>query len=223
MSSKVLIVEFPGSSVEEVADAYTRVLGIPAQVVWHDTENLPACELLVIPGGSSFSDYLRPGALAKASAISAAIRRHSRSGKVLGIGNGFQIMCEYGILPGALLSNIENKFVNEDVYVRPQESILVSKPLGDAPLKFPLACEFGSYFIEPRRLAELQESKLVVFRYTDKEGDLLPAPPTGSQGAIAGLTNTSGNVLGIMFHPERMVESEYGGEQGRAVLTCLLS
>jgi len=222
MSSRVVVIEFPGSSVDEVADAYTRVLGIPTQVVWHDAETLPACELVVIPGGSSFCDYLRPGALAKASPISSALRRHSRTGKMLGIGNGFQIMCEFGILPGTLLSNLENKFVNEEVYVRPQESIFKSKPLGTIPLKFPLACDFGSFYIEPRRLAELQEGKQVVFTYSDKEGDALTAPPTGSQGAIAGLTSTAGNILGVMFHPERAVEKEYGGEQGRGILACLL-
>jgi len=222
MSSRVVIVEFPGSSADEVADAYLRVLGISTQVVWHDTENLPACELVVIPGGSSFCDYLRPGALAKASPIAASIRRHSRAGKVLGIGNGFQIMCEFGIFPGALLPNLEGKFVNQEVYVRPQESVLKSKSLGVTPLKFPLACDNGCYYIEPRRLLELQEGKQVVFTYSDKEGEALSMPPTGSQGAIAGLTLPSGNVLGVMFHPERAVENGAGGEQGREILTCLL-
>lgn len=222
MSSKVVIIEFPGSSADEVADAYSRVLGISTQVVWHDSENLPACELVVIPGGSSFCDYLRPGALAKASAIAAPLRRHCRTGKMLGIGNGFQIMCEFGILPGTLLSNLENRFVNEEVYVRPEESVLKSKPFSGAALKFPLACDFGSYYIEPRRLAELKEGRQVVFTYSDKEGDPLTNPPTGSQGAIAGLSSVAGNVLGVMFHPERAVEKEYGGEQGREILTCLL-
>lgn len=223
MSSRVVIVDFPGSSSEEVADAYLRVLGISTQVVWHDTENLPQCELVVIPGGSSFCDYLRPGALAKASPIAAPLRRHSRTGKMLGIGNGFQILCELGILPGALLSNLENKFVNQEVYVRPQESVLKSSPLGVSAMKFPLACEFGCYYIEPRRLAELQEGKQVVFTYADKEGETLNAPPTGSSGAIAGLTTSAGNILGVMFHPERAVEKEYGGQQGREILTCLLN
>lgn len=222
MSSRVVIIEFPGSSADEVADAYLRVLGIPTEVVWHDTENLPACELVVIPGGSSFCDYLRPGALAKTSAIAAPLRRHSRTGKMLGIGNGFQILCEYGILPGALLPNIENRFLNEEVFVRPQQSVLTAKPLSDVALKFPLACDCGSYYIEPRRLAELQDAKQVVFTYTDKEGDSLSISPTGSQGAIAGLTSVAGNILGVIFHPERAVEKDYGGEQGREILTCLL-
>jgi len=223
MSSRVVIVEFPGSSAAEVADSYNRVLGISAQVIWHDTEAVPTCDLLVIPGGSAFCDYLRPGALVKTSPIAAPIRRYSRIGKMLGIGNGFQIMCELGILPGALLRNGEGHFINEDVYVVAQDCSLKVTPLSRAPRLFPLACEFGCFYLDRRNLTELEANKLVAFSYSDKEGDILQAPPTGSVGAIAGLTNQGGNVLGVMFHPERAVEQSYGGEQGREVLTCLLS
>jgi phosphoribosylformylglycinamidine synthase len=200
-------------------------MGISTQIVWHDTENLPEAELVVLPGGSSFCDYLRPGALAKTSPISASLRRFGRSGKILGIGNGFQILCELGILPGTLLPNLEGEFVNKEVFISQKESVLKGKPVSTDGLlgkKYVLACECGSYYLEPRRLGEAEDAKQIVFCYADKEGEVLKEPPTGSKASIAGITNASGNVLGVMFHPERSVEADYGGEHGREILKALL-
>ena len=222
MNSRVVVVEFPGSSAIEVRDAYKKVLNISVEIVWHDAEILPTCELLVIPGGSSFCDYLRPGALAKTSPISTAIRRYARSGKMLGIGNGFQIMCELGILPGAFLPNSEGKFFNREVFVASQESNLKTGVVFSKVGSFPLACQNGCFYMDRRNLSELELTKQIPFCYSDKDGDILKVAPTGSAGSIAGITNSSGTALGVMFHPERAVEEKYGAAHGREVLMCLL-
>jgi phosphoribosylformylglycinamidine synthase I len=217
MSSNVLIIEFPGSSAEEVAEAYKLYLGIDARILWHDTEVLPPCDLLVIPGGSSFCDYLRPGALAKTSPIAPALRRYSRTGRVLGIGNGFQILCEYGVLPGTLLPNLEGDFINREVFVRVQDSCIPG--FGNTVTgPFPLACSSGCYYLDRRKLADLEAAKQIVCTYVDKDGDALEVPPTGSVSAIAGVANSTGNAMGVMFHPERASDAV----AAKLILGCLL-
>ncbi len=220
--ARVVIIEFPGSSAEEVALAYSRVLKVEAQVVWHDTESLPGASLLVIPGGFSFCDYLRPGALAKASPIAPAIRRFSRSGRVLGIGNGFQILTELAILPGAFLPNAEAKFLAAEVSLTSRKSCSQLFPLADKLFRLPLACESGRYQIDSRSFADLERSEQIAFQYANEDGATATEPPTGSIGSIAGVSNQQGNVLGVMFHPERCVETDFGGEQGREILLAAL-
>lgn len=221
--ARVIVIKFPGSSAEEVAEAYSQVLGIETQILWHDTETIPQTELLVVPGGSSFADYLRPGALAKASPIAAAIRRTARSSRVLGIGNGFQILCEFGVLPGSLLSNVEGSFISKEVSVVTETSCSKLSPETGQVYQCPIACEYGCYYLDVRALSDLEEAKQVVFRYSDPEGVLLSEPPTGSVKGIAGLSNQQGNVLGLMFHPERSVEANFNSGRGKEILLSALN
>jgi len=220
--ARVTVVEFPGSSAEEVREAYLAISESEVTILWHDAEQMPPTDLLVIPGGSSFCDYLRPGALAKSSPAAIQIRKFARAGRVLGIGNGFQILCELGVLPGAFTANIEAKFIAEEVTVTAQESVCQLLPETRKTLKFPLACEYGRFQIDTRLYAELESNRQIAFQYTTVEGLPDESPPTGSVRGIAGITNELGNVLGVMFHPERSVEERFGGIMGRELLLSAL-
>lgn len=224
---KVTIVEFPGASgAEDTAYAFSRFLGAETEIIWHDQESLGAPDLLVIPGGFSYCDYLRPGALARSSAVAPSIRRHCREKYALGIGNGFQILCELGVLPGALLVNKSTSFLNQTSYIKAQESICLLTKTADPGriFKLPLACYSGSYYADKRMLVEIQEKQLNPFIFCDEYGDVSDEYcPTGSVHSIAGMTNYKGNVLGVIVHPERYVEEILGGTDGIDFLKLILS
>ena len=224
---KIAVVVFPGSSgADDVAYAYREILGQEVVSIWHQEETLKGADVVVVPGGASFGDYLRPGALVMGSPICGALRKFSRDGgPMLGIGNGFQILCELKILPGVLLQNTGLSFLSKDVFVSVDN---VSSPFmkglkEDQVLTVPLACGFGRYYADKRTLKDAEENGNIAFRYCDREGDIdLRDPFNGCLNAIAGVTSRHHNVLGVMFHPERAVEASMGSTVGLPILKAVL-
>lgn len=219
------IVKFPGSSGYGDAEyAFTRVLGHIVKPIHYTSEAIRDIDLLVIPGGSSFGDYLRPGALSRLAPIAPAIRRYARDGKVLGIGNGFQILCELGILRGRLMMNKSGAFMGRDCHVKyfGGSKIFSAELTPGTVLQAPIACSYGSYFADKRALRELEEGKMIAFRFCDSEGMVNEdSSITGSSDSIAGLGNADGNVLGIIFHPERAVDPLISGVDGKKLLSAI--
>jgi len=222
---KVAVIQFPGSAYQDFIYAFGEVLGLEAFPVWHEEEDLKNPDLVVVPGGFSFGDYLRPGGLAKGSVIGGPLRRFAKDGgMMLGIGNGFQILCELGILPGAFLPNPTLDFCNELVHVVLESNkhpILRDLPNGKV-FHLPLACYSGRYFIDQRSLNELESGGLIAFRYSDKDGECdFEKNFNGSTRSIAGIINRGENVLGLMVHPERVIEALTGNADGRDLLAGL--
>ncbi len=225
---KAAVILFPGSNRErDVARALRLVSGREPAMVWHADSELPAgCDLVVLPGGFSYGDYLRCGAIAAHSAIMEAVRAHaSRGGLVLGICNGFQILCEAGLLPGVLLRNAGLKFICKDSYLRIERS--------DTPftrgynagqvIRVPVAHGEGSYFADADTIERLEAEGRVLFRYTSPDGQLDPAwNVNGAINAIAGIVSERLNVLGMMPHPENHVETMLGSTDGRGLFAGLI-
>ena len=215
----VAIVTFPGSNCDDDCHhAYGTVLGAQTVRVWHKDEALPPnTDLVVLPGGFSYGDYLRCGAIARFSPIMGAVARFARDGgTVLGICNGFQILCEAGLLPGALLRNRSLRFVCDTVSLRVSTSAtrFTSQLTVDAQLRVPIAHGDGCYFIDDAGLRDLHDNDRILLTYQDN--------PNGSRDAIAGITNAARNVFGLMPHPERVCEAALGGTDGVALLAGLI-
>jgi phosphoribosylformylglycinamidine synthase len=217
---RVAIPTFPGSNCDHDAlHACGAVMGWDAQAVWHRTERLPdGTDLVFIPGGFSYGDYLRCGAIAALSPIMADIKRFAdQGGRVVGICNGFQILCEAQLLPGALLRNESLRFIHKDVHIRVERTGLAftgAMAVGQI-LRVPIAHAEGNYTLDRAGLEALEARGGVVFRYCSAEGDTSPQfTPNGAANAIAGIVNAGGNVLGMMPHPERAVEEVTGGTDG---------
>lgn len=222
------VVVFPGSNCD--ADCYhvvKHVLKEEVEYIWHQWEELPTVDALIIPGGFSYGDYLRCGAIARFSAIMPEIVRFAEQGKlILGICNGFQILTEARLLPGALLRNASLKFICTDVYLKAVHSAspFTRDIQAGQILKIPIAHGEGNYYCDPDTLAELQEQGRIIFTYCGPEGELDAAyNPNGSIAGIAGISNERGNVLGMMPHPERCSEAVLGGTDGLAILTSMCS
>jgi phosphoribosylformylglycinamidine synthase I len=201
------VVVFPGSNCDY--DAYystKKILGFDAEFIWHKNENINNSDVIILPGGFTYGDYLRAGAIAKFSPImDAVINFAERGGIVLGICNGFQILLETGLLPGAMLENESLKFICKDVYVKinSRENIFTNKIEKDV-LKIPIAHAEGNYFATEDVLEELEKNSQIVFQYSSPEGEISEDfNPNGSLKNIAGITNKRKNVLGMMPHPER--------------------
>lgn len=213
------VVIFPASNCDrDTVHALADVLAVDVVPLWHEDTDLQGSDVVVLPGGFSFGDYLRPGAIAKFSPIMGAVRRHALSGNlVMGICNGFQILQEAGLLPGTMLQNAGLKFLCQPVHLRVERSdtpFTRLLPEGSV-ITLPIAHNEGNFFAQPELLARLEERRQVVFRYCSAAGELTPeSNPNGSLNAIAGVTNEDGNVLGMMPHPERSVESLLGGGDG---------
>jgi phosphoribosylformylglycinamidine synthase I len=213
------IVVFPGSNCDH--DAYhaaKHVLGQDAEFIWHKDEDLKGADVLILPGGFSYGDYLRTGAIARFSPIMHAVRAFAaRGGPVLGICNGFQILLEAGLIPGAMLRNRSVKFQCEHVHVRVEQ---IDTPFTCAcrpgqVLRMPIAHGEGNYFAPPDVIARLEANRQIIFRYTNAAGQVTDeANPNGSAAAIAGLCNEARNVVGLMPHPERACESALGSADG---------
>ena len=214
---KVAILQFPGSNCDWDAEhAVKDVLGLPAQRVWHKDPLPSETERVIVPGGFSFGDYLRCGAIARFSPITADLKRFAgQGGQVLGICNGFQILCEAGLLPGALIRNdcIEFRCVNQPLKVEDSNDRFHSSKLG-ATLSLPIAHGEGNYRVKESTLLELESNKQVLLRY---QGN-----PNGSLNDIAGIRNRNGNVYGMMPHPERAVEPYHPCLDGLPVLKAFL-
>lgn len=221
------VVVFPGSNCDhDVYHVYKHVLGQSTRFLWHDDPSLHGCDLIVLPGGFSYGDYLRPGAMAAQSPIVASVQRHAESGGlVLGICNGWQVLLEVGLLPGAMRRNTELRFLCQDVHLLVERDDLpftTGYERGKV-LRMPIAHGDGNYMADGETLDELEETDRVVFRYCSPEGELEPSwNPNGSARAIAGICNEEGNVLGMMPHPERCSEEVLGNTDGLALLASTL-
>jgi phosphoribosylformylglycinamidine synthase len=217
MTMKVGIVVFPGSNCEQDCERSFTLLGAEAQMVWHGDTSLPDVDLVVLPGGFAHGDYLRTGALARFSPIMSAVRAHADAGGlVLGICNGFQVLCEAGMLPGALRKNSGLKFLCKWVQLRVDNAgtAFTSRAEAGSILKIPINHFEGNWYAEPDELERLRANGQVVLRYVDN--------PNGSLDDAAGICNESGNVFGLMPHPERACERLLGSEDGRVLLGSLI-
>jgi len=224
MKSAVLV--FPGINRErDLARAFEVVSGVKPHMVWHTETELPDVDVVAIPGGFSYGDYLRCGAIAARSPIIDAVRRHAtRGGYVLGICNGFQIVTEIGLLPGALMRNASLKFMCKEVHLRVDNAAtaFTSAYTKGQVIRCPIAHGEGNYFADAETLARLEGDGRVVFRYCDAEGELTEAANVnGSINSIAGIVNARGNVLGMMPHPENLIEALQGGIDGRGLFESL--
>ena len=217
------VVVFPGSNCDhDVYDVLRRVLEQEAVFLWHQETWLRECELVVLPGGFSYGDYLRAGSMAAHSPIMAAVRRHAEAGgRVLGICNGFQMLLEAGLLPGAMRRNRDLRFLSADVHLRVERNDLAysSGYRRGEVLRMPIAHAEGNYVDTDEALDELERAGQVVFRYVDTGGgEASVANLNGSKRSIAGVCNREGNVLGLMPHPERCAEDLLGNSDGLALL-----
>jgi len=225
---KVAVVTYPGSSsYTDIAGVLKLIPEVAPFLVWHKEESIVDADYVLIPGGSAFGDYLRPGALAKLSPISGVIAHFANTGgKVIGIGNGFQILCELGILPGAFFRNPSFQFCNGTVNLKLcHASSDYSKQLNAKNIyNLPISCNFGRYFVDNRTLEEIEENQQIVFQYATAKGKIeTPDALTGSVSAIAALTNREKNVLGILAHPERAVNELFGPTDGLKILNSFFA
>jgi phosphoribosylformylglycinamidine synthase len=226
------VVQFPGSNCDDdTYHAIGSIIGQPAEFVWHQSENISGLDALILPGGFAFGDYLRTGAIARFSPVMKAVERFARSGGlVLGICNGFQILLEAGLLPGAMTRNKNLRFLCRQVHIRVENSdtpfTCAAQP--GQVLEIPIAHMDGNYFCDPAMLAEIERNKQVVFRYVTPKGETAAsddrlANPNGSLQAIAGICNRERNVIGLMPHPERAVESPLGSADGLVIFRSMVA
>lgn len=213
------VVVFPGTwSDRDCGWVVDRVLGADLLYLWHKDRDLKGCDCVILPGGFSYGDYLRAGAIARFSPVMEAIREFAdRGGLVWGICNGFQILCESGLLPGALLPNdvLEFRCQWTRLVVEADRGPFTTGLGRGEVLRIPISHQEGSYFADPATLSRLEQRGQVVFRYCDESGYVTTAAnPNGSLHGIAGIVNERGNVLGMMPHPERCAEEELGGTDG---------
>jgi phosphoribosylformylglycinamidine synthase len=224
---KIAVLVFPGSNCDHDAyHALRHVLGLDARFVWHKEDRLDGYGAVVIPGGFTYGDYLRTGAMAKLSPVMGAVRRFAgEGGPVIGICNGFQILLEAGLLPGAMIANESLKFICDYVYLKSETSALPftfdipSKSI----MRMPIAHYQGNYFADRETLSALEGNGQVAFRYCDAAGNVSPeSNPNGSVGNIAGICNAGRNVLGMMPHPERCAEEEMGSADGMRIFASMV-
>jgi phosphoribosylformylglycinamidine synthase I len=224
---KVGVVVFPGSNCDHDTEHVLRdVCGQDVRLVWHKDSDLSDVDAVVLPGGFAYGDYLRTGAIARFSPVMKAVGEFARAGgPVLGICNGFQILQEAGLLPGAMLRNGGVKFLSQPVHVRVERTdtpVTAGIPAGRV-LTMPIAHGEGNFYAEPEEIARLEAEGQVVFRYTTKDGRLDPAANVNrSANAIAGVCNAARNVVGLMPHPERAAEPELGSADGRQLFEALV-
>lgn len=221
------VVTFPGSNCDQDAvHALRDVLGQPVEELWHGTADLRDCDCVVLPGGFSYGDYLRTGAIARFSPVMSAVAEHAAGGGlVLGICNGFQILCEAGLLPGALAPNAGVRFICDTVHLRVEnaDTAFTRACRVGQVLRIPIAHQGGRYVCDPETLRDLQAHEQIVLRYCDARGiPSAEANPNGSIDNIAGIVNRQGNVFGLMPHPERASEALLGSEDGRRIFESIV-
>lgn len=222
------VVVFPGSNCD--ADCYhvlKEVMGQDVEYVWHRDADLSRFDAVVLPGGFSYGDYLRAGAIARFSPVmNAVVEFANRGGLVIGICNGFQILLEAGLLPGAMIKNESLKFICDTAYLKVNrvDTPFTSQYNLNQVVRVPIAHGEGNYFCDEKTLAELKENNQIVFTYCNAEGEeSADYNPNGSVANIAGIINKEGNVLGMMPHPERCSESVLGGTDGQKVFAAMIS
>jgi len=221
------VVTFPGSNCDQdMMYVLETILGQKVVNLWHKDTDLQGVDLVVLPGGFSYGDYLRSGAIAKYSPIMEQVVEHgNRGGYVLGICNGFQILCETGLLPGTLLHNDNQKFICKNVFLKPESTStkLTEALVPDKAYKIPIAHGEGRYFADKKVLDELNEKDQVLFRYCDVDGTVSDGTnPNGSVENIAGICNAGRNIFGMMPHPERAADIELGNTDGKFLFESIL-
>ena len=221
------VIVFPGSNCDrDVAVALEAVMGKPAAMIWHGDSTVPESDLIVLPGGFSFGDYLRSGSMAAQSPIMKDVVAKAKAGvPVLGICNGFQVLTESELLPGALMRNRDIKFLCKDVFltVERSDTIFTSKYKDTPLIRIPVAHHDGNFFADPETLEQLENEGRVAFRYADDQGGVSASVnPNGSLNNIAGIYSKDMKVLGLMPHPERLIAPELGGSDGRLMFESLV-
>jgi len=224
---KASVIVFPGSNCDrDAAVALEAATGKPSAMVWHGDAELPNSDLIVLPGGFSYGDYLRSGAMAAHSPVMREVVKRAKAGTpVLGICNGFQVLTEAGLLPGVLMRNATLKFICKDVRLRVEreDTLYTRRYAKGEVVTFPIAHKDGSYFADDETLQRLEGEGRIAFRYCDMQGRITPeANPNGSRNNIAGIYNVSGTVLGLMPHPERLADPALGGTDGTKMFKSLV-
>lgn len=225
---KIGVVIFPGSNCDrDLIETLGNLTETQVIELWHKDKDLKGCTHIFLPGGFSYGDYLRSGAIAKLSPIMQSVIEHANNGGfVMGICNGFQILCESGLLPGALLHNNNLQFICKDVYLKPQNnSQLATKQLNQTKAyKIPIAHGEGRYYADEKTILELENNNQILFKYCNSEGNVtVEANPNGALNNIAGICNKQGNVIGMMPHPERCATEHLLNLDGKAILQSIFA
>ena len=225
MKSSVIV--FPGSNCDRDVAVALKKFQIKNQMIWHDETNLPKTDLVVLPGGFSYGDYLRTGSIAsKSKIINDVIKHAKKGGLILGICNGFQILIETGLLPGVLLRNKKLRFLSKNVFLKvinTDNQFCFNYKNRDI-IELPIAHNEGNYFANDELLKNLENNNLIAFKYCNKKGDIEKnSNPNGSSNNIAGILNTKKNILGMMPHPERLIDPLLSGEDGSILFKGLLN
>lgn len=223
----VAIAEFPGSHGKTpLHEALDSIGGLTINEVWHSDDSLGSPDIVFVPGGSAFGDLVRPGALAKTSPLAAGLRKYDQEGgRIVGFGNGFQILCEVGVLPGVLLLNKSGSFISQlTLHNVVNAETNFTKNLDPKKIySLPLACRYGRYYVDRRTLKDMEENGQIAMRYCDQFGEFDVADPfNGCVEAIAGVTNLKKNAFGMMAHPERALSARSGGTDGLEFLRAIL-
>lgn len=221
------VVVFPGSNCDrDMMYVLESILGHNVVELWHKDPDLKGVDMVVLPGGFSYGDYLRSGAIARFSPVmNSVIDFANQGGWVLGVCNGFQVLCEAGLLPGALLHNTSHRFICKNVQITPaNNSSAINADLENKAYTIPIAHGEGRYYIGDEGLQSLEDNNQVIFRYCDSDGNVSDtANPNGSANNIAGVCNASRNVFGMMPHPERAADAHLGNEDGKAIFLSLFA
>lgn len=222
------VVTFPGSNCDhDMIYVLREKHGQKVENLWHKDHDLKGCDFIVLPGGFSYGDYLRSGAIARFSPIMNEVINHAKNGGyVFGVCNGFQVLCETHLLPGALLHNANQQFICRNSYIKAEtnNSLITSQINLEQPLKIPIAHGEGRFFAQENALKQLNDNDQVLFRYCDENGAVTPeANPNGSEENIAGICNAERNVFGMMPHPERAADEELGNTDGNYLFESILS
>jgi phosphoribosylformylglycinamidine synthase len=225
MKSSVIV--FPGSNCDRDVAVALKKFQIKNQMIWHDETNLPKTDLVVLPGGFSYGDYLRTGSIAsKSKIINDVIKHAKKGGLILGICNGFQILIETGLLPGALLRNKKLRFLSKNVFLKVinTDNQFCFYYKNKDIIELPIAHNEGNYFANNELLKNLENNNLIAFKYCNKKGNIEKnSNPNGSSNNIAGILSTKKNILGMMPHPERLIDPLLSGEDGSILFKGLLN
>jgi phosphoribosylformylglycinamidine synthase len=224
---KIGVIVFPGSNCDaDMAHAWEQISGNKVEMLWHKDHSLRGVDLVVLPGGFSYGDYLRSGAIAQFSPVMQEVKNFAaKGGLVMGVCNGFQILCESGLLPGVLMHNDSHKFICTNVFVRAEHHrspFTRHVPSGKA-LKIPIAHGEGKFYHNPSELSEMERAGQVLFRYCDEQGNISrESNPNGALNNIAGICNAGNNVFGMMPHPERCTSEILGNTDGQYIFRSVL-
>ena len=225
MKSSVIV--FPGSNCDmDMVYVIKTIIKQEVVKLWHKDDDLQNCDFIILPGGFSYGDYLRSGAIANYSSIMEKVVEHANNGGyVMGVCNGFQILCESGLLPGALLHNTNHKFICKNIHLKPiSKNTLVTNEYSDDAIKIPIAHGEGRFYADENTLNKLVENDQILFKYSDENGNITKeANPNGSILNIAGICNKNRNVFGMMPHPERAADTELSNTDGKILFDSILN